>query len=326
MLNFLKSRWFLVSLLTLITSGLLVGYHGSESSLHSIQRVIRSGAITPLVLFLMAFSLDSSQLKASFRRPTPVLWACFVNMAVLPALGWTLMGVQLADHFRIGVMIAASVPCTVAAASVITRRAAGNDAISLLTTLLTNGLCFATTPLWLQLATGQKVNLDSAVLAQDLMLTVLLPSLAGQLVRLSKTAANVAKTRKLTLGIVAQSGILSLVFVSACKAGRELQVSDTAKEVLGLMIAWVTCIVIHSVGLALANTGGRLLKFSASDRIAAAFAGSQKTLPVGVFLASSPAFSTVAFAVFPMLMFHASQLVIDTLVADRFAKRDEQSS
>jgi len=247
-------------------------------------------------------------------------------MAVLPALGWALMDVQLADHFRIGVMIAASVPCTVAAASVITRRAAGNDAISLLTTLLTNGLCFATTPLWLQLATGQKVNLDSAALAKDLMLTVLLPSLAGQLVRISQTAANFAKTRKLTLGIVAQSGILSLVFVSACKAGRELQVSDTAKEVLGLMVAWVTCIMIHSVGLAIASTGGRLLKFNASDRIAAAFAGSQKTLPVGVFLASSPAFSAVPFAVFPMLMFHASQLVIDTLVADRFAKRQEPSA
>lgn len=326
MLNFLKSRWFLISLLTLITSGLLVGYHGSEESLLTIQSVIRSGTITPLVLFLMAFSLDSSQLQASFRRPAPVLWACLVNMAVLPALGWALMDVQLADHFRIGVMIAASVPCTVAAASVITRRAAGNDAISLLTTLLTNGLCFATTPLWLQLATGQNVHLDSVALAKDLMLTVLLPSLAGQLVRISQTAANFAKTRKLTLGIVAQSGILSLVFVSACKAGRELQVSDTAKEVLGLMVAWVTCIVIHSAGLAIANTGGRLLKFNASDRIAAAFAGSQKTLPVGVFLASSPAFSAVPFAVFPMLMFHASQLVIDTLVADRFAKRQEPSA
>ncbi len=322
MLNFLKSRWFLVTLLTLITSGLLVGYHGDESLLKSIRSVLRASVITPMVLFLMAYSLDSSQLRASFRRPAPVLWGCLVNMALMPALGWALMSVQLADHFRIGVMIAASVPCTVAAASVITRRAAGNDAISLLTTLLTNGLCFVTTPSWLQVGTGQSVNLDSAALARDLLLTVLLPSLAGQLVRVSKAAAAFAKDRKTKLGIVAQSGILSLVFVSACGAGRELQVSDTAKEVLGLMVAWATCIVIHAVGLAVANSGGRLFRFNDSDRIAAAFAGSQKTLPVGVFLASSPAFAAVPFAVFPMLMFHASQLVIDTLVADRFAKRD----
>lgn len=323
MLNFFKSRWFLITLLTLITSGLLVGYHGSESVLKSIQNVLRSNFITPMVLFLMAFSLDSSQLGASFRRPGPVIWACLINMALLPGLGWLLMSVQTADHFRIGVMIAASVPCTVAAASVVTRRAAGNDAISLLTTLLTNGLCFAITPLWLQLGTGQQVNLDSTALAKDLLLTVLVPSLAGQLVRISKTAATFAKTRKTKLGIVAQSGILSLVFVSACRAGRELQVSDVGKEALGLMVAWVTCIAIHAVGLAIANSGGRLLKFNDSDRIAAAFAGSQKTLPVGVFLASSAAFATVPFAVFPMLMFHASQLVIDTLVADRFAKREQ---
>lgn len=325
MLNFLRSRWFLIALLSLITSGLAVGYHNTAEAVKAIQRVIRSGAITPVVLFLMAFSLDSSQLRASFRRPAPVLWACLINMGLLPLMGWSLMSIQMADHFRIGVMIAAAVPCTVAAASVCTRRAAGNDAISLLTTLLTNGLCFLTTPIWLQLATGQEVNLDSAALAQDLALTVLIPSLLGQIVRIPKAAANFAKSKKTTLGVIAQSGILLLVFVSACKAGNELQVSNVSREIAGLVVAWLSCIALHSVGLAIANYGGRLFRFSPSDRIAAAFAGSQKTLPVGVFLASSPAFAAIPFAVFPMLMFHASQLVIDTLVADRFAKRDEEA-
>ncbi len=323
MLNFLRSRWFLITLLSLITCGLAVGYHNTAAAVKSIQNVIRSGVITPIVLFLMAFSLDSSQLRASFRRPAPVLWACLINMGLIPLLGWSLIGVQVADHFRIGVMIAAAVPCTVAAASVCTRRAAGNDAISLLTTLLTNGLCFLTTPIWLQLATGQKVNLDSTALAQDLALTVLIPSLLGQIARIPKPAASFAKVRKPMLGVIAQSGILLLVFVSACKAGNELRVSNVSREIFGLAVAWLSCISLHSVGLAIANHGGHIFGFAPSDRIAAAFAGSQKTLPVGVFLASSPAFAAIPFAVFPMLMFHASQLVIDTLVADRFAKRDD---
>lgn len=324
-LTFLKSRWFLVSLLTLITAGLFVGYHSKEATL-KVSTVLRSDFITPMVLFLMAFSLDSSQLKASFRRPGPVLWACLVNMALLPLIGWASMRLQLADHFRIGVMIAASVPCTVAAASVCTRRAAGNDAISLLTTLLTNGLCFVTTPFWLQMATGNDVHLDSTKLAKELLLTVLLPSLAGQLVRVSSTAAQFAKVRKQMLGVIAQSGILSLVFVSACKAGPELQQSDIREQIAGLGVAWITCATIHLLGLIAANYGGRALRFSDSDRIGAAFAGSQKTLPVGLFLASSEAFAVVPFVVFPMLMFHSSQLIIDTLVADRFARRSKGTS
>jgi hypothetical protein len=32
----------------------------------------------------------------------------------------------------------------------------------------------------------------------------------------------------------------------------------------------------------------------------------------------------IPFAVFPMLMFHASQLFIDTIVADRFARKPDE--
>ncbi|MEE3284988.1 MAG: bile acid:sodium symporter, partial [Planctomycetota bacterium] len=59
------------------------------------------------------------------------------------------------------------------------------------------------------------------------------------------------------------------------------------------------------------------------DRIAVLFGSSQKTLPIGVYLATSPEIGIAAmnpFAVFPMLMFHASQLFVDTIIAGRIAE------
>jgi sodium/bile acid cotransporter 7 len=108
----------------------------------------------------------------------------------------------------------------------------------------------------------------------------------------------------------------------------QLQQSGLANQLSGIAIVWLTCIGLHVIALAVANAGAVLLRMPRADRIGAVISGGQKTLPIGVYLATSPeAFGgpavvdglPVPFAVFPILMFHASQLFIDTLVADRFA-------
>lgn len=328
MLQFAKRRWFLISLLTLITSGLLIGSQSEPESVESFKALIPTRPLTAFVLLLMAFGLNSQQLKASFKAPSPVIWACLVNFGLLPVLGVFLMRYQMTPDFRVGLMIAATTPCTLAAASVWTRKAGGNDAVSLLTTLVTNTACFALTPFWLNYATSQSTSLDAGFLAQRLVLVVLIPTLIGQALRLPKKAAGFATRNKTPIGVVAQSCILSLVFLSALGGGVQLQKANIGAQLTAVLFVWASCVAMHLVALAVAWYGGGMLGFVRRDRIAASFAGSQKTLPIGVYLATDPevfggtgAFDgvSVPFAVFPMLMFHASQLFIDTLVADRFA-------
>jgi solute carrier family 10 (sodium/bile acid cotransporter), member 7 len=329
MLEFAKRRWFLVSLLTLITSGLVIGSQCSMESVEYFKSLIPTRPLTAFVLLLMAFSLNSQQLKASFRAPAPVIWACLVNFGLLPIMGVFLMRFQMTPDFRIGLMIAATTPCTLAAASVWTRKAGGNDAVSLLTTLVTNTACFILTPFWLNYGTSRSVPLDAADLMQRLVLIVLIPTLLGQALRIPRKAADFATKNKTAIGVVAQSCILSLVFLSALGGGVQLQKADIGKQLTAVLLVWTCCIVMHVVALAVAWFGGGLFGFDRRDRIAAAFAGSQKTLPIGVYLATDPevfggadvvAGAAIPFAVFPMLMFHASQLFIDTIVADRLAQ------
>ena len=329
MLQFAKRRWFLLSLLTLITSGLVIGSQSSPESVESFKSLVPTRPLTAFVLLLMAFSLNSQQLKASFKAPAPVIWACLVNFGLLPIMGVFLMRFQMTPDFQIGLMIAATTPCTLAAASVWTRKAGGNDAVSLLTTLVTNTACFALTPFWLNIGTSQSASLDAGYLAQRLVLVVLLPTLLGQALRLPKKASEFATKNKTAIGVVAQSCILSLVFLSALGGGVQLQKADIGTQLTAVLLVWACCVVMHVVALAVAWFGGGLFGFDRRDRIAASFAGSQKTLPIGVYLATDPEVFggaavaggiAVPFAVFPMLMFHASQLFIDTIVADRFAR------
>lgn len=329
MLEFAKRRWFLISLLTLISSGLVIGSQSSPDSVESFKSLVPTRPLTAFVLLLMAFSLNSKQLKASFKAPTPVIWACLVNFGLLPIMGVFLMRFQLTPDFRIGLMIAATTPCTLAAASVWTRKAGGNDAVSLLTTLVTNTACFALTPFWLNIGTSQSASLDAGYLAQRLVLVVLLPTLLGQALRLPKKASEFATKNKTPIGVVAQSCILLLVFLSALGGGVQLQKADIGTQLTAVLLVWACCVVMHVVALAVAWFGGGLFGFERKDRIAASFAGSQKTLPIGVYLATDPEVFggaavaggvAVPFAVFPMLMFHASQLFVDTIVADRLAQ------
>ncbi|MHC4877838.1 MAG: bile acid:sodium symporter family protein [Planctomycetota bacterium] len=326
MLAVLRKRWFLISLLILIPSGLLTGYFGNVATVESARGLVNTRLLTAFILTLMAFSLNSSQLKASLQKPGPVCWASLCNYALIPLLGWAGMSLQLTSDFRIGLMIAASTPCTLAAASVWTRKAGGNDAVSLLTTLLTNTMCFVVTPFWLVTATGQAVDLDMNDLTQRLVMVVLVPTLLGQALRTIRPAADFATRFKTPIGVVAQSCVLLLVLLASLGGGIKLRDASLGQQLGGLVVVWTSCIAIHLAAFFVAWQGGGILSFERKDRIAASFAGSQKTLPIGVYLATDPsAFggadvidgSPIPFAVFPMLMFHASQLFVDTLIADR---------
>ncbi|MDA1212993.1 MAG: bile acid:sodium symporter [Planctomycetota bacterium] len=327
-MRFITQQWFLSILVVMIAGGMTLGAKGGPDTVMAITGFISPGPVTAIVLFLMAFTLDSRQLLDSFRFPQPVLWASCVNMVLLPLMAWGLMSWQRYPDFSVGLMIAGSVPCTLAAASVWTRKGSGNDAVSLLVTLLTNGTCFLMTPFWLSFATQSvEVELPTADIISKLIYVVLLPTAVAQILRFSSICREFALRRKTAMGVLAQVLILSMIGTSACQGGLRLSSFGAGPTISAVVMVWGCCLGIHIVGLLISYNGGRLCQFSLEDRIAVAFAGSQKTLPIGILLATDAAIfgKQFPFAVFPMLMFHATQLFVDTAVADRFSKWVAQS-
>ena len=339
MSKFLLKQWFLRGLVACISCGLFLGtcLTSSESAApgpsvaaaSTFQAIalklqdFQTRGIVAFIMLLMAFSLDSQQLRASFQTPLPVLWAGLVNFAFIPVFGWCLSHLQMTQDYVYGLMIAASVPCTLAAASVWTRKARGNDAVSLLVTLTTNAACFVVTPFWLTLATrNQDVELELSDMIWRLVGTVLVPTLVGQGLRCVPRLARFATEHKTQIGVLAQSCVLVVVFVGATNAGVHLVGNSAGAGIASTALVWISCIVMHLTAMCVGLTGARLFGFSRPDRTAIAFASSQKTLPIGLDIAVAY-FSVVPFAVFPMLMYHASQLFIDTAIAGVFARRVE---
>ncbi len=323
MSRILRRHWFLAALLILIPAGLVLG-------LEFGQQVTRFGKlanprwITAAALFLMSFTLDSSQLRRSLVSPGPVVLATAVNFGLIPLLALLIAPLQLTRDFQYGLLIAASAPCTMAAASVWTRQAGGNDAVSLLVTLITNSVCVVVTPFWIRMGTGTDVELGFDQMSSRLLMAVLVPGLIGQLLRLSKPMREFAVAHKLRISVVAMACILVLVLASASECGLQLGTGGAVPDLQAIAVVWISCIALHLIAMRVALLIAKAIGISDFDRPAVAFASSQKTLPIGVMLSRELALAaSVPFAVFPMLMFHASQLIIDTAIASRMGRKAE---
>lgn len=323
----IKRHWFLFGLLTVIPLAIASAQTGPSPNVIAAIDWVPTSVCTASILFLMSVTLNTARLLDSVRRPGPCLAACGVNQIIIPLLCLPLLALQRSADMKVGLLIAACVPCTMAAASVWTRRANGNDAVSLLVTLITNGLCFVVTPLWMTVGSlwfstsETSAELNFTALMQKMALAALIPALAGQGLRRSKAIAGRVDENKSRISSVAQSIILFLVFVSSFKGGLRFQEDGMAANLRHseFAIVWACCIGLHLVGMLIAWWLSGLLRFDPADRRACAISGSQKTLPIGILISQA---TGLPFSLLPMLMYHASQLFIDTWIADRMKASD----
>lgn len=317
MLRAIQRQWFLFALGALLAAGI-----ARHSALKPVADLMPQDVVVASVLLVMSLGLKTSAVWSAVRRPTAAAIAVTVNLGVVPPLAW-LAGRWLPTSLADGMIVAASVPCTQASAAVWTRRASGNATVAVLTTMATSLACFVVTPAWLELLAGRSggVHQDFGKLVLRLALLVALPIVVGQALRAIAAIRGWAARHAHGLAIYSQAGILSMVFVGAVECGRQfdkLERSDGGAGPLAWQIAAMMALVaaVHLAAWGIGFwTAGRL-GVSRADQIGVAFAGSQKTLMVGLAIA----INFGGLAVLPMVAYHVEQLLIDTLLADRLRR------
>jgi solute carrier family 10 (sodium/bile acid cotransporter), member 7 len=316
---FFVRRWFLLFLAV----ALLVGW-GFSSPLEPLirLRVLREGIVVA-VLFLMALPLEARAVWAALRRPWAPLLACAMNAVLAPLIAWGLSPL-LQESLGLGLLVAAATPCTLASASVWTRRAGGNDAVAILVTVLTNLFCFVVTPFWLYVTTGTTLEggaLDVTTLVQKLALLVVLPMLFAQLLRCRSRVAHWATRQKLPLGVLAQFGVLMMIFLGSIQMGRSLAGSQSNVLLLALLGMLLAVAAVHLLVLVIGIAAARFFSMSRPDQIAVGIAGSQKTLMVGLQVSMD-----MGVSILPMVAYHVGQLLLDTVIVDRWRGSSPQGA
>jgi solute carrier family 10 (sodium/bile acid cotransporter), member 7 len=307
----ISQHWFLLTLA--ICLGLGFGLPEVFSALaHNAQ--LRDGIVFAVML-LMGWTLQPKAVVRSVRQPLPSLLAISINMVGVPLLALPALWL-LPQDLAGGLIVASLVPCTLASAAVWTRSAGGDDAIAMVTTVVTNVLCFVVAPVGLWLTLGHVAETDVASQMKGLFFQVVAPLIVGQLLRVFGLAA-FADRNKFTLSLLAQAGILAMVLLGSVISAERMSLNPASTQSgFSIFATAIGAGLIHLVAVGLGYQASAGLGIARPQQLGVALAGGQKTLMVGLQLALDCGVSVV-----PMIMYHVGQLLIDTVLVRLWTRK-----
>lgn len=328
----ISRQWFLPALVISLAIGFGLGDWVRPISEIAVVRSL----ITASVLFLMGLTLNADSIARSIRNPGPALLGIGVNTFLVPLVALPSLWL-LPPEFAGGLIVTTLVPSTLASAAVWTRKAGGDDATAMIVSVVTNLACFLVAPLGLWLILGQLTEISAREQIASLAVWVVFPMIFGQAVRRLFLASWAAK-QQVMLSSLAQCGILIMVCFGSVASADRMRAADLAKgqsEVQSgftgeldptdrtrkgpAVILWVTVLAIsvHLISFAAAVLLSKRLGHQRPLQIAVGLAGSQKTLMVGLQIALD-----CGVSVLPMIIYHVSQLMVDTVIVQRWSKVD----
>ncbi len=220
-----------------------------------------------------------------------------------------------------GLIYLACLPSTIQSAIGFTVIGKGNVAAAVCGASVSNLLGMVATPVLVGLLLGAEGGALSLSSLEAILLQLLAPFVAGQILR-RWIGGWISKHAK-PLGLVDKGSILLVVynaFSGAVVAGIWSQVSaaDLARII-------VICLVLLALSLGFMVWIARTRGFPKEDEIAMAFAGCNKSLAAGVPMAGVlfPA-ATVGFVLLPVMLYHQFQLMACAILAQRYAQRPLQ--
>ena len=338
-------HWFLIALGVCFT----VGFVASESLTWLAEASWLRNGVVFVVMAITGVTLRADAIRGSLATPGPSLLAIGLNILAVPLLTST-ASLFLSGSLFGGLYVASLVPCTLASAAVWTRRAGGDDSVALMTTVVTNLACLLVIPLglWIlpvggaaspggpgEVSTSEQMMKIAGLVVAPLILAQILRRLGGDVwadsrKRKLQIAAQIGILTMVVFGAVASAGVMDQHESSAVERSASLaaaamatgeQTGDSGSGLLGLTTLVFASAVIHLLVLVIGIAMAKRLGFSRERQIAVGFAGSQKTLMVGLQVAID-----CGVSVLPMIVYHVSQLVLDTLVANRWARPEKSGA
>ena len=284
-----------------------------------------------LIFLLQGLQLPTAQMRAALgqtRLHVVVQGMTFIGFPLIGVATAWVFGRWLPPELVVGLVFLSVLPSTVSSAAVLTATAGGNTAGAICNAVISSLLGIVLTPLLLGLALGagggagggatSAVAIDAGGVVWELVKLILLPLVAGQLLRLR--LGDWAGRHKKRIGTVNTAVILFIVFAAFCDASRaEVWTRGGAgTPLLALAIAAGLFVLTTAATRALVRAAG----LGGGDAVAAEFCAVQKTLASGVPLAG------VIFAgdprtgliLLPLLVYHPLQLSLHGALAARRAR------
>ena len=248
---------------------------------------IKPTVINPLlgiIMFGMGMALRLEDFRIVFSRPRDVIIGCLAQFTIMPLLAFALTRLFALDEaLAVGVVLVGCCPGGTAS-NVITYLAKGDLALSVGMTATSTVLAPVMTPLLVWLLAGKTVDVDVAGMLLSILWVVILPIVAGLLVKW--LWPRVTERVKEYLPAVSSLAIAFIVLIVIS--------ANASKLLLGGLVIVVVVMLHNLCGLGLGYLIGRLLHLPDAKR---------KAISIEVGMQNSGLASSLAtlhFAAYPM--------------------------
>ncbi len=223
----------------------------------------------------------------------------------------------------LGIFFLAALPSTVSSSVVMTNIARGNVPAAIFDASFSTLLGVFITPLWMRIFVDAETGgRGFGVVLLSLTAQAILPIILGVLA--NRRWGEFSRRNEKRLRKFDQGTIVLIVYTSFCNSFAEKMFDGlSGGTLLGLSLGMVA---LFFVVFGIVYVVCRALRFSREDAVATLFCGSKKSLVHGVatsrVILSAP--NMAGILILPTMIYHALQLIIVSVIAQRFAKIAER--
>ncbi len=313
----------LLMIAVVVLAALMPSLGASDGPLH-LDVITEFGVA--LVFFFAGAGLSFANLAAGVTNWRLHLLVQLSTFVLFPAIGIGFMIVGrgwLPQGLLAGFFYLCALPSTISTSIALTTLARGNVAGAIFNATLSSLLGMVITPLLvnLWLRTGGEGMSGADMLDQFIKIAtqLFLPLVAGQVARrwiagwVGRNKALIAKSDRLVILLIVYSA-----FCDSTQAGIWKQYG-----LITLLQTALLSVALLAFALSITTLLARKLGYSKEDEITGVFCGSKKSLAVGIPMAKLLMGDTpLGLIVLPIMFYHQLQIMVCTVMAQRYAARD----
>ncbi len=314
MIVFFKKHWFFIGIILVV-----LGAFGFRDLHFWLQKfhILTIGIF--IAFFITGLALDTSRLTEQLLQLKAPLAAMISSLGFIPLLSWLLARFVFPLEYVIGVFIIATAPVTIVSGTVMTALGKGNIPLSLFICVLGNFMGVFTIPFSMKLLTeaGGDVDLPAIKMLWSLVISVLVPIVLGNLAQ-SRLKARLSRYQQ-AFSVFQQCIVLLIIFNAVAGSGTNIR---AAGATLPLLLAFI--VFLHSLILAMNYGISKIIGLDRPSTTAFTIHTSQKTLAVSYLVWSGYFANHYPLALVPGIVYHLTQMIMDTFVAEKFRKFSER--
>ncbi|XMO87550.1 bile acid:sodium symporter family protein [Algibacter sp. AS12] len=276
-----------------------------------------------LIFFFYGLKLSPAKLKAGLKNWKLHLLVQSATFLIFPMLVLgcrPLIQNEIQETIWLAFFFLAALPSTVSSSVVMVSMAKGNIPAAIFNASISGIIGIALTPLWMGLFVNDaQTDFDFTAIYIKLIVQIILPVVLGLLLQRFFGAFVQKHSVKLTL--FDKSIILLIIYKSFAESFTENIFSSVS--LLDLLFLFVAVLLLFLLVFVVLGFLSRKMNFNKEDQITAQFCGTKKSLVHGTVFSKIifGNMATIGIILLPLMLFHASQILIISVLATRLSKR-----